>query len=169
MGSTSFALAGVNVDGRNFKVREYLYMHAEEEQNHWKWIVQNLRDSGYSGPDPREVFPPVVTQAYISYAMYLASRNPFGRLAMGYILEGVSGKLGVKYGMKAIEQLKLVPAQMSFFIQHGELDAGHSDDILEVLESANLTSYEWACCEHAAECTQQLYKAMYNAAAAAIK
>ena len=165
MSSTSFALAGAMCENRNYKVREYLLHHAEEEQDHWKWIVQNLRDTGYTGADPREVFPSFPTQSYISFAMYLANKQPAARLAMGYVLEGLSGQLGVEYGQKAALQLKLSREQMSFFLLHGELDAGHSQDILDVLSEAPLTPYEWAYCQYAAECTLHLYKALYNHAA----
>jgi hypothetical protein len=48
---------------------------------------------------------------------------------------------------------------------HGELDKGHSHDILDVLRDAPLTPYEWAWCEYAAECTLYLYRNMYNHAA----
>ncbi len=166
MSSSSFALAGTMIDSRYFRLREYLFHHAEEEQDHWKWIVQDLRNTGYTGPDPRVVFPQFPTQSYLSFAMFLAQKQPAARLAMAYILEGVSGNLAVHYGSKVAAQLGLTKAQMSFFITHGELDAGHSQDILEVLQDAPLTPYEWAYCEYAAECTAHLYKAMYNHAAA---
>jgi hypothetical protein len=161
-GSSSFALAGTMCDNRYFKIREYLFHHAEEEQDHWKWIVQNLRDTGFVGPDPREVFPTFPTQAYISFATYLALKQPVCRLAMGYVLEGISGAYGVEYGSRMAEQLKLSKQQLSFFLVHGELDKGHSHDVLEVLEDAPLTPYEWAWCEYAAECTLSLYTALYN-------
>ena len=163
--SSSFALAGSMVDSRYFKIREYLFHHAEEEQHHWKWIIQNLEDTGYEGKDPREKFPEVPTQAYISFAMYLAHKQPVARLAMAYMLESLSGKLGIEYGRKAAHQLTLSREQMSFFLLHGELDQGHSHDILDVLQDAPLTPYEWAWCEYAAECTAQFYKALYNHAA----
>ncbi len=167
--SSSFALAGSMCDSRHFKIREYLLHHAEEEQDHWKWIVQNLRDTSYNGADPREVFPPFPTQAYISFAMFLALKHPVARLAMGYVLEGLSGQLGVEYGQKAAMQLQLNREQMSFFLLHGELDKGHSQDILDVLATAPLTPYDWAYCEYAAECTVHLYKGMYNYAADKVK
>ncbi len=160
--STSFALAGVMCDNRYFKIREYLFHHAEEEQDHWKWIVQNLRDTGFGGPDPREIFPSFHTQSYISFAMYLAHKQPVARLAMAFVLEGLSGQLGIEYGAKAAQQLNLSREQMSFFLLHGELDKGHSHDILDVLKYAPLTPYEWAWCEYAAECTLHLYRNMYN-------
>lgn len=165
MSSTSFALAGVQTDSRQHEVRAYLYSHAEEEQDHWKWIIQNLYDSGFSGPDPREGFPSAETMTYISFANYLALRHPYARLAMGYILEDISGNLGEKYGASAAEQLGLQTHQMSFFIKHGQLDQGHSHDILEVLQRAQLTPYEWAWCEYAIILTQHYYLAMYNSSA----
>ena len=61
-----------------------------------------------------------------------------------------------------LNNFQLTKDQMSFFILHGELDKGHSHDILDVLENASLTPYEWAWCEYAAECTMNLYKALYN-------
>jgi hypothetical protein len=162
MSSSSFALAGAMEDSRRFRVREYFLHHAEEEQHHWKWIIQNLRDTNYSGQDPRELFPTIPTQAYISFAMYLANKQPVARLAMGYILEGISGEFGLHYGMQAAKILNLNKEQMSFFVLHGELDKGHSNDILEVLKEANLSPYEWAWCEYAAECTTKLYCDIYN-------
>ncbi|HTK19217.1 MAG TPA: iron-containing redox enzyme family protein [Mucilaginibacter sp.] len=162
MSSTSFALAGSMCDSRYFKIREYLFEHAEEEQDHWKWIIQNLYDTGYSGSDPRSAFPSFPTQAYISFAMHLAHKQPIARLSMAYVLEGLSGQLGVDYGQKAAQQLQLNREQMSFFLLHGELDKGHSHDILDVLERASLTPYEWAYCEYAAECTLSLYRNLYN-------
>lgn len=168
LGSSSFALAGAMEESRRFKIREYLLHHAEEEQNHWKWIIQNLRDSGYVGKDPRELFPLLSTQSYISFAMYLAKKHPTGRLAMGYILESISGKLGVEYGVKAANLLNLTKEQMSFFVLHGELDKGHSDDILDVLKESELSSYEWAWCVYAAECTAKLYCEIYNEVAKSV-
>ncbi len=96
-----------------------------------------MYDTGYKGKDPREVFPPQVTQAYISFAMFLALKQPIGRLAMAYILEGVSGALGEKYGLMAVKQLNVQPEQMTFFIKHGQLDKGHSKDLLDVLQNAS--------------------------------
>ena len=165
MSSSSFALAGSMCDSRHFKIREYLLHHAEEEQDHWKWIIQNLNDTGFKGADPRTLFPSYTTQAYISYAIYLAAKHPVARLAMAYVLEGLSGQLGIEYGQKAATQLKLSREQMSFFLLHGELDQGHSHDILDVLKDAPLTPYEWAYCEYAAECTLHLYRNLYNYAA----
>lgn len=160
--SSSFALAGTMVDSRNFKVRDYLMEHAEEEKEHWTWIINDLRETGYDGPDPRTMFPSKVTQAYISFAMFIAHKHPVSRLAMGFVLEDLSGKFGVKYGSMAAKILGLSKNQVSFTVQHGELDQGHSHDIIEVLGDADLTPYEWAHCCHTAKVTIALYNDMYD-------
>lgn len=164
-GSTTLALAGVMTDSRFFNIREYLLHHAEEEQNHWKWIVQNLRDTGYTGPDPREMFPAFPTQAYLSFSMSFSLKHPIESLAISYVLESLSSQLATDYGEKAAMQLKLSKEQMSFFLSHGELDKGHEADILEVLKEAPLSPYQWALCEYAAKATLHFYKGMYNYAA----
>lgn len=168
-GSTTLALAGVMTDGRYFKIREYLFHHAEEEQDHWKWIIQNLRDTGYKGPDPRETFPSYPAQAYQSFCMTFSLKHPIESLAICYVLESISSQLGVKYGMKAAMQLKLTKEQMSFFVLHGELDKGHETEILDVLRDAPLSPYQWALAEYAAKSTLYFYKEMYNYAAKQVR
>ncbi len=164
-GSTTLALGGVMTDNRNSKFREYFFHHAEEEQDHWKWIIQNLRDTGYTGPDPREMFPQYPTQAYLSFAVHFSLKYPQESLAIAYVLESISSQLGVKYGSKAAQILNLNKETMSFFLLHGELDEGHEADILEMLKSAAFSPYQWAIAEYAAKATVHYYKAMYNHAA----
>jgi heme oxygenase len=164
-GSSTLALAGVMTDNGMPAVREYLFHHAEEEQDHWKWIIQNLRDTGYIGPDPRAVFPSFPTQAYLSFAMHFSLKYPVESLAIAYTLEGLSSQLAVNYGLKAASQLNLTKEQMSFFILHGELDEGHEADLLDVLKNAKLTGEQWARAEYAAKATVHFYKEMYNYAA----
>lgn len=168
-GSTTLALAGAMTDKRLFKIREYLFKHAEEEQNHWKWIIQNLRDTGYKGADPRELFPPYPAQAYLSFSMNFSINHPLESLAISYVLESISSQLGSSYGMKAAMQLKLTKEQMSFFLIHGELDKGHEAEILEVIKSAPLSPYQWALAEYAAQATVYFYKEMYNYAARQVR
>jgi 3-oxoacyl-[acyl-carrier-protein] synthase-3 len=164
-GSTSLAMAGCMTDPNQFKIREFLFHHAEEEQDHWKWIVQDLRNTGYTGKDPRECHPPFVTEAYRSFAMYYAMRYPVESIAICYILEGLSSKFGVEYGSRVARTLNLDKDQMSFFLLHGELDQGHETEILDVLKEANLSPEQWATAVHAAKCTTHFYKEMYNYAA----
>ena len=160
--SSSFGLADTMVDSRFYEIREYLMEHAEEEKEHWTWIINDLYSTGYKGIDPRESFPSKPTQAYISFAMFIAHKHPVSRLAMGFVLEDLSGNFGIKYGQKAAELLNLSREQVSFTVQHGELDQGHSQDIIDVLSRANLSGYEWAHCCHTSRMTIEMYKDMYS-------
>lgn len=160
--STSFGLAGAMSSLVSPPVRTYLLHHAEEEMNHWTWILQDLKSTGFKGVDPRSEHTNWAAQAYLSYGVYLALFNPLGRLAMAQVLEGISGTFGTSYGMKALMQLKLKKEQAQFFLVHGELDQGHAADINDVLKNENLTPEQWADMENVARVTSQLYKNIYN-------
>lgn len=160
--STSFALAGAMASLTSPPVRTYLLHHAEEEMNHWTWILGDLQSTGYKGADPRSEHPNWASQAYLSYGVYLSMFNPIGRLAMAQVLEGISGTFGSNYGMKGLQQLKLKKEQAQFFLVHGELDQGHAADINQVLQRENLTPEQWAEMEHIACTTSYLYKNIYN-------
>ncbi len=160
--STSFGLAGSLLSAASVSARSYLLHHAEEEKDHWIWILEDLQSTGYAGIDPRASFPNSAAQAYLSYGVFLSLFNPLGRLAMANVLEGISGKFGVMYGARAIEVLKLKKDQAKFFLMHGELDMGHTADIEEVLQSENLSEEQWAEMGHVAQMTSQMYKNLYN-------
>lgn len=160
--STSFAMAGAMSSTSSPAVRTYLLHHAEEEMNHWQWILEDLQSTGFKGTDPRSEHPTWAAQAYLSYGVYLSLFNPVGRLAMAQVLEGISGAFGTAYGMKALQSLKIKKEQAKFFLMHGELDQGHSHDIDEVLKKENLTPEQWSELEHVARTTARLYKNIYN-------
>lgn len=160
--STSFGIAGAMSAYFSVPIRTYLLHHAEEEMNHWIWILEDLEGTGYKGPDPRSELPNWAAQAYMSYGLYLSMFQPAGRLAMASVLEGVSGKFGGAYGLKAIGSLKIKKDHAKFFLMHGELDQGHTHDILTLLEGQSLTPQQWGEMVHIARTTSQLYKNIYN-------
>jgi hypothetical protein len=164
VGPGTFALAGGLMPEKLSLGRDYLLHHAEEEKLHWTWIISDLRATGYQGKDPRELYPSVETQAYLSYATFLAFRFPLGRLAMASVLEGISAKYGELYGKKLATVLKLKPEQLQFFLTHGVLDQDHSQDIFNVLKATEITPQELGQMSHVAHCTGVLYKQMYNGA-----
>jgi hypothetical protein len=160
--STSFGLAGSMLSNVSIPARSYLFHHAEEEKDHWMWILEDLQSTGYKGADPRSTFPNWASQAYLSYGIYLSLFNPLGRLAMANVLEGVSGSFGGNYGAKVVKMLGLTKENAKFFLVHGELDQGHTEDVMSVLAEENLTGEQWAEMEQIARVTSQLYKNIYN-------
>ncbi|MBY0386138.1 hypothetical protein K2X05_13345 [bacterium] len=162
-GPVTFALAASRCSRHESVLREYLIQHAEEEKLHWTWVISDLKNSNYSGVDPRSLFPTVECQAYVAYANYLANLDPLCRLAMAMTLEGISAKFGKKYGTKACEVLNISIDKSIFFVQHGMLDEGHSEDVEKIILSHNVSGLRWAELCYAVEVTASLYKNMYNA------
>ena len=163
-GPGTFALAGFHCDTRFERARQYLVHHAEEEHEHWRWVIDDLRSSGYTGPDPRETWPCPETQAYVAFNVYTATRHPLARLGIAAVLEGIGGRWGTPYGRKLVEQLDLKPTQCTFFLAHGELDRGHVEEVFEVIDSCDLDERAWGWLTHAARTAGVLYRAMYDVA-----
>ncbi|MBX7167497.1 MAG: iron-containing redox enzyme family protein [Pirellulales bacterium] len=157
----TFALAAGYCDYRLQPVRDYLITHAEEERTHWRWSVEDLEATGYAGPDPRSEMPPLDCQNYVAFTTFLAVRMPVARLGTAVVLEGVGARWGAAYGRKVKALLNLQPQQMSFSLGHGDVDAGHTADIMRVLDEAELTGHEWAWLTHAVRTANELYTQVY--------
>jgi hypothetical protein len=142
--------------------KEYLLRHAEEERPHWRWVLNDLRSTGYEGPDPRAGPPHLTCQAYIGLNDHLASHVPFARLGTAAVLEGIGARYGGKYGRRLIEGLGLRPTQASFFLSHGETDKTHTVELREVIEAMNLDDVDWSWMCHAASAAGAFYRAMYD-------
>jgi hypothetical protein len=162
-GPSTFAMAGAHCDVRLYRIRDYLIEHAEEERAHWQWVIEDLRGTGFRGPDPRSVFPRPECQNYLAFNVYCAIRMPPARLATAAFLEGVGASYGKKYAQKLCDALKLKPEQVKFVFGHGDTDVGHSADILGVLDASPLAPHDWARLGHAVRTAASLYRAMYDA------
>lgn len=165
-GPSTFALAGAHCPPRLHEVRDYLLQHADEEKSHWQWVINDLKHTGYTGPDPRTLFPHTACQAYIAFNVYTAIRQPVARLAIAATLESIGANYGKKYATKLCQQLALKPQQASFFYGHGDTDVGHTAEILEVLDRQQLSAEQWDWMCHAARTAGRLYTAMYDEAVA---
>jgi hypothetical protein len=158
----SFAKAAINCDWRYAVAKEYLLQHAEEERTHRRWILEDLRNTGYSGPDPRDCFPHPTCEAYIAFNEHVAERMPVARLAIACVLEGIGAAFGLRYGRKLLALLQLGAGQASFFLSHGETDKRHVDELRDVISACELSPSDWAWMTHAATVAGQLYRAMYS-------
>ena len=163
-GPGTFALAGFQAPMRFETARHYLMHHAEEESEHWRWVINDLKRTGYTGPDPRQTYPSPETQAYVAFNVYTATRHPIARLAIAAVLEGIGGRWGTPYGRLLIGQLGLKRTQASFFLSHGELDKGHVEEVFGVIDTCELTPAEWGWMAHAARTAGALYRGLYDSA-----
>lgn len=160
--SQTFALAGAMTDSRFQAAKDYLFHHAEEEKTHWAWIISDLKNTGYKGADPRTLTAHPSANAYLSYGYFLALKFPLGRLVMAAVLESISAVFGTEYGPLCAKQLNFSANQIQFFQSHGVLDQGHSEDLLAILQKADLPPDMLADGIGVAFTTSQLYKAIYN-------
>ncbi len=161
-GPVTFALAAGFVPPAYPDVRSYLLHHAEEEKLHWQWVIEDLAHTGYRGPDPLTSFPTVSAAAYVAYNYSVAMRFPVGRLAIAATLESIGARYGGDSARRLMTQLNLQPHQVRFFEGHGDTDIGHTQDILDVLQTCSLSPDDWHRMCHIAEVAGHLYRQMYT-------
>ncbi len=161
----SFALAGAMMDDKHIEVRSYLIAHAAEEQDHWKWALNDLEKTGYTGPDPRESLPSPAAAAYIAFNYFIALQQPVARLGIASVLEGLGATYSKEYAGKAARLLTLKPDQMVFFLGHSDTDVVHTEDIRRLLAGSDLTAQDWRWLSLAATTGGRLYRGMYEDAA----
>jgi hypothetical protein len=161
-GPYSFARAAVNCGWRHGIAKEYLLRHAEEERTHWRWVLDDLRNTGYIGQNPREVPPHPSCQAFIGLLCYVAEHEPIARLAIAAVLEGIGATHGGPYGRKFLQALGLIKSCATFFLSHAETDVGHTAEISEMLAASPMNENDWRWMNHAARCAGQFYRGMYN-------
>jgi len=158
----TFSQAAANCSWQHGEIKEYLLVHAEEERTHWRWVLDDLKNTYYQGPDPRTHFPHSTAEAYISFNHKIAHVMPIARLAIACVLEGIGGQLGSYYGKKLVQTLNLSIEQTSFFLSHGETDKHHMQELDDVIAKSNLTPEEMGWMTHCANVAGQLYYNMYN-------
>lgn len=161
-GPYSFASAAANCSWRHAEAKDYLLRHAEEERTHWRWILDDLASTHYSGPDPQLLHPHPSCEVYIAFNERAARVVPVSRLAVAAVLEGIGARYGGKYGGELLKALGLKPAQASFFMSHGQTDKVHIEELEAILSGLRLSGEEWAWMSHAAATAGHLYRAMYD-------
>jgi hypothetical protein len=160
-GPGTFALAAGLISSSRPEVKSYLMHHAEEEKLHWRWIVSDLKNTGYKGPEPQLLPPRPAAAAYIGYNHYIALKYPTGRLAIAAVLESIGAHFGAKSSAALMSALDLKENQVVFFHGHGDTDVGHTKEIIDVLEKAGLDADEWGTMCNIAETSGILYRSLY--------
>ncbi len=163
-GPLTFALSGANCTYRHVDIRQYLMKHAEEEMNHWRWVVDDLKNTGYPGADPLNQFPPLDCQAYVAFNFFVAQRFPLARLGIAAMLESIGAKYGKQVAMSLKKNINLQENQLMFLFGHGDTDVGHSQEILDVLDAGNLTPTDWGTLRYATQVSFELYNRMLESA-----
>jgi len=142
-------------------IRDALLRSAEDGADHWTWIIDDLQAVGYDGPDPAECIPPAATQAYVGYNHFLASRHPVARLGVIAAVEAIGRNFSSNYSSKVFQRLQLKSAQATFFFRRSREETS-LQDILQVLEQADLCDRTWQWVVAGTRTGGSLYRAIYD-------
>lgn len=148
--ASTFSLAAAYCPAAHFSAKSYLMQHAEEEKEHWRWVLSDLKNTGYTGPSPQTSLPSANTAAYIAYNFWIASTKPIARLAIAATLESLGANYGARCAKRLQEVLGVAPEAVVFVHGHGDTDVGHTADIVRVLAEQNLSAEEWTEMTHVA-------------------
>lgn len=150
-------------DGRNLAIRDEFLARASDERTHWERVLDDLRNTGYEGPDPRGCLPHPECQMSISFLAFLAAKVPVACLGVSATLEGIRAAHGIGYTRQLQSSLQLQPSQLTFLTAQAGKGARSKPDLIHLLDEAVVTDYEWAWLGQAARLAGRLYKGMCDA------
>lgn len=114
---------------------KFCLKHAMEEAGHELMALHDIKAMGFDVEIDSLPEPLAETQALIAYLYRISEQgNPVGRLGYSYWAESSYHYFGeVLHRIKT--KLDLTPAMMTFFIEHGEIDQGHFEEIKKSIGS----------------------------------
>lgn len=114
----------------------YLLHHADEEQGHYQWALEDLRDLKVSEAEVQAARPVPSCTAMIGYIHYIAGyANPVALFGWMYVLEAMGNDLGTVIAKQLKESLKLSNGGLRFVARHGISDTGHAKELTEQIQS----------------------------------
>ena len=135
--SRNQALVVKNIRGSKpseIQYMKYCLKHAQEEAGHELMALHDLNGLGLGHFEP-ESLPEALPEAKaLTHYLYAISEtgNPYQRLGYSFWAEG-SYKFFGDVLASCQRQMGLKPAQMTFFIEHSDIDADHYDQIKEII------------------------------------
>lgn len=143
--SSSFTpLAARRMDAKHLKIRKWILEHSAEEMGHELMALKDLEKFGINKDEIISSRPSIGVTAWVSFFHYkVAIANPFCAFGVLYFLEGMATDLAPKLVSKIILDLNDTEKKaMTFFREHGDLDADHLSEQREILATAKLSTYE---------------------------
>ncbi|QDI03455.1 iron-containing redox enzyme family protein [Xanthomonas cerealis pv. cerealis] len=131
--SVNQATAAYKTDPQKRKLLRFVYKHALEELGHEAMVVHDLTVKGLHDPARLQQRPLPATQALIAYLYQVAlERGAIARLGYSYWAESCYGHID-EILKKISKDLNLTPKDMSFFVAHSDIDAKHSEEVIEAI------------------------------------
>jgi len=127
------ALVGARRDLNDFSYQRFCFHHAEEEVGHQMMALKDINNLGYKLQENDLPKPLPETTILISYLYWVSKTgNPVQRL--GYSFWAESCYSYINHVLKKVkDDLALSDKQMTFFIAHSEIDAGHAQEVERIL------------------------------------
>jgi len=122
--------------------------HAFEEAGHELMAFHDLKALGYADIKIQDLPAPLTaTEALIAYLYRVSTTgNPVQRLGYSYWAEGSYAYFGDVLATAA-RQMQIPKKAMTFFIEHGEIDAKHIEEIKETMSKICKSNAEWESAE----------------------
>jgi pyrroloquinoline quinone (PQQ) biosynthesis protein C len=158
------ALAAARTTDTHPELSRYLLHHADEEQGHHKWALEDLSDLGVTEAEARAARPVPACAAMIGYVHFVAAyANPVALFGWMYVLEAVGNDLGATAAkqLKAALGPKASDRGLRFVGRHGVSDLGHTKDLTDQIER-HLHGDDMADVCHVAYVVADLYVRMFR-------
>lgn len=137
------ALVGARSDNNNVQYSRFCYEHAMEETGHDLMAFHDLKSLGVNVPIEDLPTPLPATEVLIAY-LYRVSEtgNPLRRLGYSFWSEN-----SYQHFMPILNEIKnrfkLENKNLTFFIQHAEIDDGHAEDIEKQILRHAINEADW--------------------------
>jgi pyrroloquinoline quinone (PQQ) biosynthesis protein C len=158
------AMAAARTTDTHPELSRYLLHHADEEQGHHKWALEDLSDLGVAETEARAARPVPACAAMIGYVHYVAAyANPVGLFGWMYILEAVGNDLGATAAkhLKASLGPKASDRGLRFVGRHAMSDTDHTKDLTEQIVK-HVRGDDMADVCHVADVIADLYVRMFR-------
>lgn len=131
--SINQATAAYRTSPQNRRLLRFVYKHALEELGHENMVVHDLSSKNLYDPQLPERRPLPSTQALIAYLYQVAiEHGAVARLGYSYWAETCYAHIDVIL-KKLAADLDLSEREMTFFVAHSDIDARHSEEVVEAI------------------------------------
>ncbi len=157
------ALAAARCMGTHPELATYLLHHADEEQGHDLWALEDLRDLNVSEAQVRAARPVPACEAMIGYMHYVAGyANPVGLFGWMYVLEVVGSDLGALVAKQLKTVTGLSGKGVRFVARHGDSDVDHTKDMTHCIQKYVRRDEDCMAVSHVADVVADLYTRMFR-------
>lgn len=117
----------------SIRYMKYCLNHALEEVGHEQMALHDLRSLGVDITNETMPAPSIATEAFTGYVYRLATTgNPLQRLGYSYWAENCYAYFA-PIAMAIVQNMKLEAKNLTFFVQHGEIDKEHANEVKKII------------------------------------